>query len=71
MFHHFVGLDLEKTKESRSPNVLTTAVSSTVAAFLVISLLTFVAGFVCGHHLGQKHKQPSSSLNPPVPLMRM
>ena len=68
MFHHFVGLDLEKTEESSSLNVLTVAVSSTVAAFLVISFLTFVAGFVCGHYFGRKYKQPSSSLNQPVPL---
>ena len=59
MFHHILGLDLEKPEESRSPDVLTAAVSSTVAAFLVISLFTFVAGFVCGHHFGRKYKQSS------------
>ena len=68
MFRHFIGLDLEKTEESSSPNVLTVAVSTTVAAFLVFSLLTFVAGFVCGHYFGRKYKQSSSSLNQPVPL---
>ena len=30
-----------------------------VVAFLVISLLTFIAGFVCGHYFGRKSKQPS------------
>ena len=68
MFHHFVGLDLDNTEESSSPNVLTAAISSTVAAFLVISVLTFVAGFACGHHFGRKYKQSSSSLNQPMPL---
>ena len=64
-----LGLDL-KMKESRSTNnpILTTAVSSTVVVFLVISLLTFVAGFVCGHYFGRKYKQSSSSLNQPVAL---
>ena len=56
MIHHFVGLDLEKTEESRPPDVLTAVVSSIVAAFLVISLFTFVTGFVCGHHFGRKYK---------------
>ena len=55
MIHHFVGLDLEKTEESRSPDVLTAVVSSIVAALLVISLFTFVTGFVCGHHFGRKY----------------
>ena len=55
MFHHFVGLDLEKTEESSSPSILTAAVSSIVAAFLVISVLTFVDGFVCGHYFEWKY----------------
>ena len=38
---------------------------STIAAFLVISLLTFIAG--C-HFFGQKCKQSFSSLNQPVSL---
>ena len=64
-----LGLDL-KIKESRSSNnpVLTTVVSSTVVVFLVISLLAFVAGFVCGHYFGRRYKQSSSSLNQPVAL---
>ena len=66
--YHFVGADLEKTEESRSPDVLTAAVSSTGAAFLVISLLTFVAGFVCGHYFGRKYTVQTSSLSQPVPL---
>ena len=72
MFRYFVALDLdlEKTeaKESRSPDVLTAAVSSTVSASLVISLFIFVAGFVCGHYFGRKYAvQPSSSSQPVHP----
>ena len=45
------------------------AVPSTVAAFLVISLLKLFAGLVCYHYFGQNYKQSSSSLNQPaVPL---
>ena len=36
-------------------------VSSTVVAFYVISLLTFVAGFACGHYFGRKHTKATSS----------
>ena len=40
----YIGLNLEKTGESRSTSIqLTVAVSSTVAAFIVISLLTIFA----------------------------
>ena len=39
-----------------------------VVVFLIISLLIFVIGFVCGHHSGRKRKQSSSSLNQPVAL---
>ena len=35
--------------------------SSTVVVFLVISILTFVAGFVCGHYFGRKHTKATSS----------
>ena len=31
-----------------------------MVAFLVISLLIFVAGFVCGHYFGQKHIRATS-----------
>lgn len=47
-----------KLTESGSLDVLRAAVSSTVVAFLVISLLIFATGFVCGHYFGRKSKQP-------------
>ena len=53
----YVGL--EEIGELVSVNVLTAAVSSTVVAFLVISCLIFVVGFVCGHYFGRKSKQSS------------
>ena len=43
-------------------------VSTIVVAFLVISLLFFVGGFVCGHCFGQKYKKSSSEPSPPVPI---
>ena len=55
-------------------DVLRAAVSSTVVAFLVISLLIFAVGFVCGHFFGRKSKQPPTetpdhpSASQPVPL---
>ena len=64
----FIGLDLEKTDESRSPDVLTVAVSSAVAVFFFISLFTFVAGFVCGHYFVRKCSVQPPSSNQPVPL---
>ena len=66
-FINFVGLE-EKIEESRSANVFLVTVSSVVVAFLIISLLMFVTGFVCGLYFGRKYKQSSSSLTPPVPL---
>ena len=60
--------------ESGSLDVLRAVVSSTVVAFLVISLLIFATGFVCGHYFGQKSKQPSrgtpdhSSASQSIPL---
>ena len=71
-FYCFVGLNLEKTGESRSTSIqLTVAVSSTVAAFIVISLLTIFAGSVCGYcfvtrRRGKLKQSPLSSQ--PVPL---
>ena len=63
-----------KLTESGSLDVLRAAVSSTVVAFLVISLLIFATGFVCGHFFGRKSKQPPTetpdhpSASQPVPL---
>ena len=58
----FVGIE----EPAVSINVVAAAVSSTVVAFIVISLLTFIAGFVCGHYLRRKHIKATSSQ--PVPL---
>ena len=49
-----------ESEVSRLTHVLAAVVSSTVVAFLVISLLIFAVGFVCGHYFGQKSKQPST-----------
>ena len=66
--NYFVGL--KEIKESISTNylTLTTEVSFTVVVFLLILVLSFVVGYVCGHHFGRKHKQSSSSLTQPVSL---
>ena len=70
----FVGLEKIESEESRSTNGLTAAVSCAAVAFLMISLLTFIAGCVCGHYFGRKSKQPSRGTpdhplaNQPVPL---
>ena len=37
------------------------ALSSTIVPFLIISISTFTAGFLCGHHFGRKYKGPSRS----------
>ena len=55
-------------EESRSSDVLAVAVSTTAAAFIVVSLLAFVGGFVCGHYFGRKYKRSSTETSPPVPL---
>ena len=67
----FVGLDLNKTQESRSSHVpLTAAVSSSVAAFLVISILTSANGVACGYYFmrRRRRKQSSSSSQSMEPL---
>ena len=52
--------------ESGSTDVLAAAVSSTVVAFLVISLLTFIIGLI---HFSRKFKQSSKETpSQPVPL---
>ena len=57
------------TEESRSTNsILTAAASSTVAAFLVISLLTIFAGSICGYCFVRRRDKQSPSLGQPVPL---
>ena len=59
-----------------SSDVLGVTLSSTIVSFLIISILTFIAGFVCGHYFGRKYKglliKNISSNSPiasqPVPL---
>jgi uncharacterized protein HemX len=64
MSYYFVGLDLN---ESRSSHVLlTAAVSSSIVAFLVISVLTLAAGSY--YFVRQRCKQSSSSTQPTEPL---
>jgi membrane protein implicated in regulation of membrane protease activity len=62
-----VGLDLNKTQASRSSHVLlTAAVSSSVVAFLVISVLTLATGVLCGHYFVRRRRKQSSSSNQPT-----
>ena len=62
-----------ESEVSRLTHVLAAVVSSTVVAFLVISLLIFAVGFVCGGYFGRKSKQPPTetpdhpSASQPVP----
>ena len=48
-----------KIEESRSSaDLLVVAFSSSMILLFIISISTFIAGFVCSHHFGQKHKGP-------------
>ena len=65
----FVGLDLNKTQESRSSRaLLIAAVSSSIVAFLVI--LTSATGVACGYYFmrRRRRKQSPSSSQPMEPL---
>jgi hypothetical protein len=66
-YYYFVGLD---RNESRSSHVLlTAAVSASVVAFLVISVLILAAGVACDYYfVRQRRKQSSSSSQPTEPL---
>ena len=69
--HCLIGLSFENTgtEESRSTNdILTAAVSSTAAAFIVISPLTIFAGSVCGYCFVRRRDKQSPSSSQPVPL---
>ena len=57
-------------EESRSFDELMVAVTSIVILFLMISILTFIAGFVCGYYIrGRKCKEPSKKTsNSPVSI---
>ena len=61
------GIEVE---EPRSSNEFVVAVSSTVVVFLVISILTLIAGFACGYYIrGRKCKEPSKKTpNNPVSI---
>ena len=68
-----VGLDRNSTQdlESRmSHEILTAAVSSSVVAFLMISILTLATGVACGYYfmLRRRRKQSSSPSRPTEPL---
>ena len=39
-------------------DVLTVAVSSSVVAFLLVSIITFILGIFCGHYCGRIRKSP-------------
>ena len=47
-------------EESSSSDELVVAVSSTVVVFLVISILTLIAGFVCGYYIRDRKCKESS-----------
>ena len=67
----YIGLSFENTgtEESRSTNdILTAAVSSTVAAFIVISLLTIFAGSKCDYCLVRQRDKQLPSSSQPVPF---
>ena len=56
-------------EESSSSDVLAVAVSSTVIGSLVVSLLTFIAGDVCGHYFRcRKYCKESTEKIPAVAL---
>ena len=58
-----------KSQLTRSTkDILTAAVSSTVAAFVMISLLTIFAGSVCGYCFVRQRNKQSPSSSQPVPL---
>ena len=58
--------------ESRSSNELAAAVSSTMIVFLMISILTFITGFVFGRYFrirDRKYKEsPKNTNQPAAPL---
>ena len=58
-----------KREESKSPDVLVVALSTTVAVCVVISIFTFIVGFLCSRcsYTGQKHKRSPKKLpDPPI-----
>ena len=68
---YIIIIGLEKNAKLRSVNILIAAILSTVVAFIVIIILTFAVGFVCGHYLGRKSSREipdSPTGNQPVPV---
>ena len=64
-----VGLDRNSTQdlESRmSHEILTAAVSSSVVAFLMISILTLATGVAYGYYFVRRRRKQSSSSNQPM-----
>jgi hypothetical protein len=68
-----------KREGSKSPNILVVALSTTVAVCAVISIFTFIVGFLCGRysraHSGKIHKlketqTPRKLPEPPLPYDR-
>ena len=51
-------------EETRSSDELVVAISSTVVVFLVISILTLIAGFACGYYLRGRKLSKKTSNNP-------
>ena len=65
---NFYPIGILKIEESRSSDLLTVALSSTIVPFLIISISIFIAGFLCGHHFGRKYKGPSARKMPTPPI---
>ena len=51
-----------KREKSRSSDVLAGALSSTIVLFLVLSISTLIAGFLCGHYFGRKYEKSSKKI---------
>ena len=65
---NFYLIGIFKIEESRSSDLLVMALSSTIVPFFIISISTFIAGFLCGHYFGRKYKGPLARkiLTPPI-----
>ena len=58
----YIGIE-----ESRSSDELVVAVTSTVVVFVVISILTLIAGFACGYYIrGRTCKESSKKIGKPA-----
>ena len=71
MLSYILYIGLEKNDELRSVKILTAAILSTAVVFIVIVILTFAVGFVCGHYIGKKSSRETPDNptgNQPVPV---